>query len=163
MKHVSDIIEENIYKRVKADLSPSPLVVHAKIGFSVGLGGLISLFLCGQLGFGLSNLALRVHHQLMEVAGFLGCTVVCGILFALVPVLTLRMISSSLQFKVLIRKELKALSGWILLFGGIIAYMNNEADPIWILFIWGIAAISSFELLSHVLSRALVFWRRAMA
>lgn len=163
MKHVSDITKENIYSRIKADLCPSRPVVHAKIGFSVALGGLISLFLCGQLGFGLSNLALRVHHEIMDVAGFLGCTVVCGILFALVPALTLRIMSPPLQFKALIRHEWKALSGWILLFGGIIAYMNNDADPIWTLFVWGIAAIGSFELFSNVLYKVTILWRRATA
>lgn len=163
MMHMSDIIRENIYSRVEADLRPYPLVVHAKVGFSVALGGLISLFLCGQLGFGLSNLALSVHHQLIEVAGFLGCTVVCGILFALVPVLTLRIITSSLQFKVIIKHEWKALSGWILLFGGIIAYMNNESDPTWTIFVWGIAAIGSFELFSHALHKLTILWRRVNA
>jgi hypothetical protein len=163
MKHVSEITKENIYSRIKADLCPSRPVVHAKIGFSVALGGLISLFLCGQLGFGLSSLALMVHHQIMEVAGFLGCTVVCGVLFALVPAITLRVITSSIQFKVLIRHEWKALSGWILLFGGIIAYMNNDADPIWTLFVWGIAAIGSFELFSNALHKAMILWRRTTA
>lgn len=163
MKHVSDITKKNIYGWVKADLCPSRSVVHAKIGFSVALGGMISLFLCGQLGFGLSNLALIVHHQIMEVAGFLGCTVVCGILFALVPAVTLRIMSPPLQFKALIRYEWKALSGWILLFGGIISYMNNDADPLWTLFVWGIAAIGSFELFSNTLYKVMIFWRRATA
>lgn len=163
MKHISDITQEIIYRRIKTDLCPSRPVVHAKIGFSVALGGLISLFLCGQLGFGLSNLALRVHHQIMEVTGFLGCTVVCGILFALVPAVTLRIMSPPLQFKALIRNEWKALSGWILLFGGIIAYMNNSADPVWTLFVWGIAAIASFELFSSALYKVTILWRRATA
>lgn len=125
----------------------------------MALGGLISLFLCGQLGFGLSRLAVIVHHQIMEVAGFLGCTLVCGVLFALVPALTLRLITSSIQFKVLIRHEWKALSGWTLLFGGIIAYMNNDADPKWTLFVWGLAAIGSFELFSNALHKATILWR----
>lgn len=163
MKQVSEISREKIYKRVEADLCPTPRVVHSKIGFSVALGGLISLFLCGQLGFGLTDLALRVHHHIMGFVGFLGCTVVCGILFALVPAVTLRIISPALQFKVLIRNEWKAISGWILIFGGIISYMNNDSDPIWTVFVWGIAAIGSFELFSNVLYKATILWRRATA
>lgn len=160
MTQVPNIIKDKIYERVKKDLCPSRPTVHAKIGFSVSLGGLMSLFLCGQLGFGLTDFALQVHHLLMGTAGFWGCTFVCGILFAIVPVVALRLITSSMQFNVLVRNEWKAISGWILLFGGIIAYMNNQSDPVWTVFVWGIAAISSFGLFSQGLHQAVLIYQR---
>ena len=153
---VSDSIKEKIYSYVLADLNPSRFVVHAKIGFSVTLGGLLSLFLCGQLGFGLSSLAMSVHASMMNVAGFFGCTFVCGVLFAVVPVLTLKTISTGVQFCLLIRKEWRAIVGWNLAFGSILAYQSDRSDWLWILLVWLLAVVGSFELLARALHLASV-------
>lgn len=154
MTEVPDNIKENIYRRVQTDLCPSRPVVHGKIGAAVALGGLLSLFLCGQLGLGLSPVANSVHHALMAKVGFLGCTVTCGVLFAVVPVLTLRLISSAMQFQALIRKEWKAIVGWVVFFGAAVAFVNGRPDPIWVMMTWTLTAVASFKLLSLLLHQA---------
>jgi hypothetical protein len=153
-------VEDAIYRYVRADLQPSRFVVHAKIGGSVGLGGLMSLFLCGQLGFGLSSLAMAVHAGMMDVAGFFGCTAVCGVLFAVVPVLSLRAISTGIQFRLLIQREWRAIAGWTVAFGGVLAYRNDRADQLWVLLMWSVVAIGSFELLGRLLHRASTLFAR---
>lgn len=161
MLQVPDTIRDNLYRKVKADLCPPRHVVHAKIGFAVTLGGLTTLFLCGQLGFGLSSLANLVHHWLMGIAGFLGCTMICGVLFAVIPVMTLRLMSSGIQFHLLTRKEWRAIAGWIMAFGGAVVYQNDQADPIWILLLWGLGAIASFGALSRIVHHVSVHILRA--
>lgn len=152
MTEVPNLIKEKIYSHVRADLTPSRLVVHTKIGTSISLGGLVSLFLCGQLGVGLTTLAMAVHSVVMGVGGVFGCTFVCGVLFAIVPVLTLRTISTGVQFWLLVRKEWRAIAGWNLVFGSILAYQSSRSDPLWILLLWLLAAVGSFELLARVLA-----------
>ena len=156
MTQVSDHIRDNVYAVVSADLKPSRWLVHGKIGFAISLGGLTSLFLCGQLGVELTSLASHVHAWMMETAGFLGCTTLCGILFAIIPVVTLRVTSTALQFQVLVRKEWTASAGWIMAFGSLIVFMNDRADPLWVLLLWGLAAIASFGALSRLVHRASV-------
>lgn len=148
---VSDKIRETIYRQVRADLCPSRTVVHAKVGAAVTVGGLLSLFLCGQLGLGLSTVANEVHHALMARVGFLGCTVTCGLLFAVVPVLVLRLVSSAMQFQVLFRKEWKAIVSWVVVFGAILAFQNDRSDPMWVLALWILAAVLSFKALAQLL------------
>lgn len=160
MTEVPDHITEYVYRRVQRDLEPPWHIVHAKIGLSIGAGGLVTLFLCGQLGLGLSSLAERVHHALMGVMGFFGCTVVCGILFAVIPVATLRAMSSGIQFLVLIRKKWREVAGWTLAFGSLIAYQNNRSDTLWVLLLWSVTAVASFEVLARLLHRlSLLYYR----
>jgi hypothetical protein len=99
---------------------------------------------------------MHVHHWLMGVAGFFGCTALCGVLFAAIPVVTLRLVSSGIQFQALIRKEWTAIAGWILAFGAVVVYQNDRSDPVWILLLWGLAAIASFGALSRLLHHASV-------
>lgn len=154
MRDVPDIIRESIYRRVSRDLRPKRATVHAKIGGAVAVGGAGSLFLCGQLGFGLSSLAETVHIALMDAAGFLGCTVLCGVVFALVPVLMLRLVSSPLQFLVLIRKEWTVAATWMAVFGVAVSLRNGRADEGWVLLLWATAAVVSFAVTARALHLA---------
>lgn len=151
MNDVLDIIEENILQQVRRDLRPPPLLVHAKIGGAVAIGGVLSLFLCGQLGLGLSSLANTVHVALMDVAGFVGCTVVCATLFSVVPILILRLTSSPLQFLVLIRDKWRVSAGWVSTFGVLLSLKNGRADDLFVLVIWTLVAACSFAMGSRAL------------
>jgi hypothetical protein len=153
MTKVPDYIKENIYQTVKRDLEPAGLMVHAKVGSSVAVGGALSLFLCGQMGLGLSPLANHVHGLLMHYGGFLGCTVVCGILFAAVPVLLLRAFSSKIQFLVLLRKKRPAIAGWVLAFGFFLVFRNQQPDVILTMVLWGAPAVASFYLFGWLVHR----------
>ena len=153
MTKVPDYIKENIYQTVKGDLVPPTWMVHAKVGGSVAVGGALSLFLCGQMGLGLSPLANHVHGLLMHYGGPLGCTAVCGILFAIVPVLLLRIFSSKIQYHVLIRKKRPLIAGWVLAFGFFLALHNEQPDFILTMALWGVPAVLSFYIFAWILHR----------
>ena len=144
MAKVPDSIKEDIYRAVKSDMEPDRLVVHSKVGTSVALGGGASLFLCGQMGLGLSPLAVTVHHCLMHYVGYLGCTILCGAIFAIIPVLLLKTLSSKIQFLVLLRKERLAIGGWILSFGLFLEFRNQPQDFLLTIALWGIPALLTF-------------------
>lgn len=149
VREVSAATREAIYRHVRADLEPSLLVAQAKIGGSVALGGLASLYLCGQLGIALSPAAVAVQSAVMDVAGSMGCTVVCAVLFAVIPVLTLRAIAPGIQFLVLIRRW-RAIAGWTLAFSALLAYQNGRSDALLELLLWAAVVIASFKLLARV-------------
>lgn len=144
MAKVPDSIKEDIYRAVKSDMEPSRLVVHSKVGSAVAVGGGLSLFLCGQMGLGLSPLAHTVHHALMHHVGYLGCTILCGAIFAILPVFLLKMLSSKIQFLVILRQERLATLSWILSFGIFLELRNQPDDVLLILALWGIPALLSF-------------------
>ena len=153
MTKVPDYIKENIYQTVKRDLEPPGWLVHSKVGGSVAVGGALSLFLCGQMGLGLSPLANHVHGLLMHSGGLLGCTAVCGILFALVPVLLLRAISSRVQYLVLLRKKRLLIAGWVLAFGFFLVLRNEQPEIILTMALWGVPAVLSFYIFGWLVHR----------
>ncbi len=85
MSMVPENIRKEIYRRVQADLQPPKWLLHAKVGSSVAIGGFGSMFFCGQMGIGLSGLAHRVQEMLMTSGGYVGCTILCGVIFAIAP------------------------------------------------------------------------------
>jgi hypothetical protein len=144
MSKVPDSIKEDIYRAVKTDMEPSRWVVHSKVGTAVAMGGGASLFLCGQMGLGLSPLAVSVHHWLMHYVGYLGCTFLCGSIFAIIPVLLLKALSSKIQFLILLRKERLAIGGWVLSFGMFLEFRNQPQDFLLTIALWGIPALVTF-------------------
>lgn len=163
MPKVSDYIKENIYRAVKKDVDPSRLVVHSKVGASVAAGGALSLFLCGQMGLGLSPFAEKVHGLLMHYGGFLGCTVLCGFLFAIVPVLLLKLLTSSVQYLVILRQERPAIAAWVLAFGLYLVIRNQQSDFLLTIVLWGIPAIFSFYALGWLAHRfsSVIPWQQS--
>lgn len=147
MAKVPEYIKENIYQVVKRDLEPNRLTVHAKIGFSVVAGGASSLFFCGQMGLGLSSLAHSVHEVLMDYGGYLGCTIWCGVLFALLPVVVLRLLTSHIQYHILLRKERSVIACWILACGFFLVLQSQASNALLAMVLWGLPAVLSFYLL----------------
>ncbi len=156
MTSVPEHIRQEIYQRVKGDLEPPIGVVYAKTGVAVLAGGGLSLFLCGQLGMGLSSIAVTVNQWIMQAGGVVGCTALCGSLFALVPVVVLRALCSPMQFRAIVRKEWQAMALWILVFGVALALWNSSPNPLWEIFVWTLAATISFALLARSLDRVTV-------
>ena len=163
MSQVPDQIRADIYAKVLGDLEPSLKVVHAKIGLSVGLGGLLSLLLCGQFGFGFGALSEMINASIMAQVGAGGCTAVCGILFAVVPVVTLRVLCPALQFLSIVKHQWHALLLWIAAFGTVLMIVNGVGNPLWEILVWTSAALLSFESIGFAIDRAGRALQSAMA
>jgi hypothetical protein len=143
MAVVPDNIKEHIYQRIKEDMHPPAWLVHAKVGASIAIGGFLSLFLCGQMGLGLSPLAYQVHAVLMDLGGMWGCTAICGALFALVPALFLRLLSSGMQYRIILRTRRPVVAGWLVATGTLLMLRNGPADVLISLALWSIPAIAA--------------------
>ncbi|MGE0175117.1 MAG: hypothetical protein AB7T49_20145 [Oligoflexales bacterium] len=148
MPKVSESIRNRIYTMVQRDLEPSRVVVHSKIAGAIFAGGLFSLFMCAQLGYGLSDFSHGTHKVLMDFGGFYGCTAICGLLFSIVPVVVLKLCTSDVQYSLLLRRERWAFVGWITVFGAFLTLRNSRPDSILVLALWGGPALLSFYALS---------------
>jgi hypothetical protein len=153
MTEVPDFIKEQIYQRIKNDMQPPAWLVHTKVGASIAIGGFLSLFLCGQMGIGLSSLAHQVHAILMDFGGVWGCTAICGALFALVPALFLRLISSAMQYRIILKKKRPEIAGWIVAAGTVIVLQNGYTEALLPLTMWSIPAIATSLICGWLISR----------
>jgi hypothetical protein len=148
--------EQAILARVRRDLEPPAARVHARLAASVGLGGLVSLFLCGQFGIGMTAAASFVHGAIMAQTGTLGCAAVCGILFALVPVVALRALSGAMLFRVIVSRHFAAAAAWMAGCGALLAGVGRGVVFGQELVAWIAAAVAALFAYSRLLDRGTI-------
>lgn len=146
---IPENIEKNIKSHVRSDLSPAPLVAFVKAGVALSAGGGLSLFLCGQFGIGLSNTASAFSHQVHHGVGPLACAAICGGLFALVPVVIMRLICRPLQFRALLRNSWQLQLLWTAAIGSLLSYHGNFGFEFTAVAVWVVTAYSAFRLLGE--------------
>jgi hypothetical protein len=139
--------KDRVFELIIADLDPTPLAAHTKIGLATVLGGLLSLAVCGQFGFGFTGLAHSVNHHLHEAMGPLRCAIICGAMYALFPVLILRILfCSPIQFRALMRNRQSVWGFWYFVFGGTLMTTGHHEPSIIAFSGWVIAAILTANL-----------------
>jgi len=153
MTEVPKHITEAILARVRRDLDPSGLTVFSKTGLAVIFGGVVSLFICGQFGLGITGFAQDVNHGVHNQTGSLACAMICGSLFAIVPVLFLRVLCSGMQFRAIIRRKWQAPAVWLASFGGMLAYHGEFGNEFVNFLAWAGAAYLIYQVLGHLMDR----------
>lgn len=138
-------IEENIKKHVYRDISPSDGTAFRKVGIALLVGGVLSLFLCGQFGMGLTPVASRFNHAVHHSIGPLWCAAICGALFSIVPVLLLRMLSSPIQFRALLRRKWQPQLIWTISIGALLSYHGDFGFEFLAVVVWSITAYAVFR------------------
>jgi len=110
---IPDQLAKNIKNAVHRDLDPGPWSVNLRVGSALILGGMLSLFLCGQFGFGYSRFASGLHHYVHVEHGSTLCMVVCGFSFVLIPIILLRILTRPLMFRKIVRSKKMMLFIWL--------------------------------------------------
>lgn len=151
MKDVANQIRESVVTHVMRDLNPSWEVVWLKVVLAAIIGGFLSLFICGQFGLGMTTFAQNINSLLHQHTHPYICALVCGGLFAILPVTVLRLLlCSPLQFRAIVQRR------WYVLligFGGIGGFLESQGHHgvDFITFsVWVFAAL----LVAHIVSRA---------
>jgi hypothetical protein len=139
MDHRKSTLRDRIFSSIIGDMQPSAPTVHMKVGASTIVGGFLSLTLCGQFGVALTPFAGAMEGQIMGLMGIIGCSATCGLIFALLPVVLLRALTSPMQFHVLTRHHWGAVMGWMVASGGLFFVVRNQGALIDLLS-WGLAA-----------------------
>ena len=150
MLDVSKKTSDAIYQHVAKDLKPGHLAVLWRIGASLLTGGLASLFFCGQFGIGFSAMAKGWNHMLHAHVGEIQCAIICGVAFAIAPVIVLRLISSALLFRTIIRNYSMTQAGLILISGLFMYVSGTFMNELINIGIWSLSAFISFKLIGLI-------------
>ena len=142
---VSNHIEKKIKEHVHRDVSPSDGTAYRKSGIAFFFGGTLSLLLCGQFGMGLTSVASNINHTLHHSIGSLWCAAICGALFSIVPVLVLRVLSSPMQFRALLRKKWQPQLLWTVSIGVLLSYHGDFVFEFLAVIVWSTAAYAVFR------------------
>lgn len=148
MIDLSNDKKELIYRHVQKDLNPSNLDVIWRLVVAISVGGIFSMLFCGQFGVGFSEMAKGWNHMIHVYMGAIQCVIICGTIFSVAPVFVLRLISSGILFRKIIRSyglihgSVIALAGVIMYFGGSI--MNELVN----ISVWSLSAYLAFKLIA---------------
>lgn len=144
---IPDNIKEKIFNQVLSDLLPSPVVVYGKTGISIIIGGIASMFCCAQFGVGFSSIAHFSYHKVHHGMGPIWCALICGTIFSLLPVIILRFLTNSVQFRAIIRHKWQPQLIWLVLAAALLSLHGTIGFQILISAIWSGAAFFSYRLL----------------
>ena len=144
---IPETIKEKILEHVLSDLLPSPMAVYGKTGISIIIGGIASMFCCAQFGVGFSSFAHFSYHGLHHGMGPIWCALICGTIFSLLPVIILRILTNSVQFRAIIRHKWQPQLIWLVLAAALLSFHGAIGFQILISAIWSGAAFVSYRLL----------------
>ncbi len=149
----SDQVAANTRKRILIDLRPSLLTLYFKCGVSVVVGGILALWICGQLGINISHASSHLRFELhSHVYGF-GSALGCGVLLAILPPFILRMLCSPLQFRIFTRRGLHAPIVWFVGLGLGLAHHGEVAGQLFLFILWCLAALGTFVVVAHLIEK----------
>ena len=144
-------IEKNIKLYVYRDISPSDGTAYRKSGIALLVGGGLSLFLCGQFGMGLTPVASNFSHSIPHGVGPLGCAAICGALFSIIPVFILRLLSSPMQFRALLRTKWQPQVIWTVAIGALLSYHGDFGFEFVAVVVWVGAAYVVFRMMGEAI------------
>ncbi len=97
-------VSEAVRLRIAKDLNPSGIKIFAKLCLCTIIGGLLSLALCPQFGFGITHHSSFLMH-FFEGLGETWCTIVCGAIFLGVSTAFAGLILGIEEIRVIHRKK----------------------------------------------------------
>jgi len=152
-------IRERITGHVMADLDPSWLVTHTKVAVAAVVGGLLSLLICGQFGFGFTQAGDGLNHTLHMALGPVPCAILCGFLFAIFPVLIMRLIlCHPLQFRAIMKRRRSAFVVWFGGFGAVMINFGHHGGDVVTFSAWILGAIVAANVLAQMMYALIPTW-----
>ena len=152
MLEVSEEITQKIFSYVKSDLQPSSWSVCWRVVLSILLGGVLSLLFCGQFGVGFSNMAQHCNHTIHHHMGEFKCSMICGAIFSIAPIMVLRLLCSHLLFKKIIYGY-SPISAVFLVVAGLIMFLKGSfMYEILSLTIWTVSAYATYQLFGYLMN-----------
>lgn len=156
--HVSDKTSQNILAVVERDLEPSLVRVLWHLALAFGVGGAFSMLFCGQFGIGFSSFAINFSHSMHSQMGALFCALLCGTIFALAPVVVLRLTTHPLLFRTIVRRYSFVEAGFTIAVG-MLAYSHGNIKVEMInVAIWSLSAYCVFKIIGLSIDHFLHNW-----
>lgn len=153
MLEVSKSTKRTIYRNVHRDLKPARSLVHGKMAVALLVGGIASLALYGQFGYGLTQEARTAYARIAASTSTMGCMLISGALFAALPVATLRAMCNALQFRAIAHRTFLPMLAWLGLFELVVAYRADFDAPGQELVVWFAGATIAFHMLAPLVDK----------
>jgi len=134
-------IQLKIQNRINSDLSLSSPLVHVKVFTAFLIGCALSLTLCGQLGISYTAWAESLTHQMHDSLNPVVCIVIWGAVFAIFPIIFLKLFfCSGPHFKKKKKKNPWLLGFWFVFFGAVFSILGEHGQQLSLFFVWITAA-----------------------
>jgi hypothetical protein len=151
MLELPQSLASRIESYVMRDLEPPWFTAHLKVAIAASLGGLLSLFICGQFGIGFTESANAVNHAIHRGLGDIPCALFCGTLFSIFPVLVLRFVlCRPLEFRAIMQRRRQIVAVWFAGFGAIAATLGSHGSAAALLAIWVISALVAANVFAYI-------------
>lgn len=150
MTQIPQHITDAIFARVRRDLTPGNLVVAAKTGLAVFVGGLLSLMVCAQFGIGFTGFSVELSHKVHVGTNSFVCALFCGAIFAVLPAVVLRLISSAMQFRYMLKKKWQVPVLWLVTAGALFSYHGSFGGEFINFFGWMVAAWITYRVIAGI-------------
>lgn len=159
LQQFSNGVKDRIFSRVMGELDPSWLLSHTKVAIASIVGGLLSLVVCGQFGFGFTPIADSFNHHIHENMGPIPCAIICGTLYALFPIAVLRFgLCPPLQFQAIMKRKWQAIAIWFGGFGAVMASMGHHGASILAFAGWILAAVAAANIVAYLMYVVVPSW-----
>ena len=144
-------VKSLIRPTIARDLQPSfnrraVILLVAGIG-----GGLASLTVCGQFGLGLTSWARTIGSHIHQTTSPWQCAAICGVLFAIFPVVLLRLVTSPMFFHVLVARHFAQVATFFGATGALIAILGHHGNTLSLFAMWILAAVGTIWCTGRIL------------
>jgi hypothetical protein len=144
--------EASLRAAVRRDLSPRASVAWLKSTVAVALGGAVSLLACGQFGVGHTVYAEAYSQWMHATFGGFWCVAACGVHFAVLPALVLRLLAGGLQFRAILRDYPYIPMTCMVVAGAYLSAVGQYWNGFVWLALWAVAAATTFYALTSVMT-----------
>jgi hypothetical protein len=145
-------LAQRVRDQITEDMRPSYFTMYMKSGLAVLIGGVVSLLICGQFGFGITHAAQHFNDQLHEHVHDFASAFLSGAVFAFLSPFLLRLFCSPLQYRVIIR-HLYIAPIWFVGLGAILAHHGQMGFEVGHFALWCFATTATFKMLSMGLDK----------
>ena len=145
MPNVPEHVSVKVKAKILSDLKPDLTEIFWKVGFSLAVGGWLTMIFCGQFGIGASSFAVKFNEHLHHQSGIL-CAVVCGVLFSVIPVVVLRFLSTAHKFQAMIRYQAWVTAVWMVAIAALLSYFGDMGTEFFYVSVWFVAALTTYRL-----------------
>ncbi len=159
LETLPECVSIRMKEAILRDMNPTLLTIHTKLSLAVIAGGIFSLAICGQFGFGMTHWAELISHSLHERMAPIPCALACGSLYALFPTLFLRsFFCSALQFRIIFNRHFWSVLFWYFSVGMTLAYHGAHGQGILEVGSWVCSAILSSYGLEFLMRKFFKGW-----
>jgi len=138
----------HLQAKLRADLRPSYLLISSKVSLALGIGVTVMTLMCRLQSS--DSLTMFAHGILSHQMSGVECLICCATLFAVIPVIALRLMCTGVQFHYLLRNRLLLLGIWVSGANALILAHDRRLLDLSSSAIWVLSVIAAFFVIAKM-------------